>query len=124
MITINCFIILVTRYYNGLGRGPFPTMLIITRTVNLNITSYNESIINQTVEKLSDDLIATWKNIAKLCELSAAVCHLIHYALAHDIWYAYRARARIRVHPVGRSNELITILYTFEHNIMYVCVCV
>lgn len=35
--------------------------------------------------------------------------------------YALRARTRIRVHPVGRSNELITILYTFVHYNVRVC---
>lgn len=110
-----------------LGRAPFPTMLIITRTVNLNITNYNESIINQTVKKLYCPTIF-WKR-GKHCQARANFPRPLAIFIAHDIRCALRARARIRVHPVERSNELISILYTFEHNNVrvccyYVCLCI
>lgn len=73
---LNCNIITIALLYSLLAtvsedgareidtERPFPT-IIITQTINRFTTSYNESIINQTVEKLYRLTMAAWKNVAE-----------------------------------------------------------
>lgn len=101
------------------NNNPNSTSLYLLYIYNVSI------IINQMIEKLySTNLQHSVENRCTSSPLGGTQWPLaiIQRALAYyDIRYALQARTRIRVHPVGRSNELITILYTFVHFNVRVC---